>query len=321
MKAVVRTRYGSPDVLQLQEVDKPDLKDDFVLVKIHAVSVNPLDWHILRGQPFLVRLMGYGVLKPKQQVLGADIAGRVEAVGSKVMRFQVGDEVFGSGLGGFAEYACYREAKLVLKPAAITFEQAASVPVAGLTALQGLRDQGGIQSGQQILINGASGGVGTFAVQIAKALGAQVTAVCSGRNAELVRSIGADKVIDYTKEDFRRNLNVYDLILDNIGNCSIIRSSRALNAKGTYVMIAGNLLSFFLWPLMKALISRKGGKRITSMIASVNTTDLNYLSQLLEARKIIPVIDRTYPLGEVPQAIRYLEEGHARGKVVIRVQP
>jgi NADPH:quinone reductase-like Zn-dependent oxidoreductase len=301
-------------------LDKPSPQENQVLIKVHAVSVNPLDWHILRGDPFLVRFMGYGLFTPKQQILGADIAGTVEAVGSGVTRFKTGDEVFGSGLGGFAEYACFRESKLVPKPASVTFENAAATPIAGLTALQGLRDLGGIQAGQEVLINGASGGVGTFAVQIAKHFGAHVTAVCSGKNAEMVRSIGADNVIDYTQEDFRKNTDTYDLILDNIGNQSVTKTTRALKPQGTYVMIAGSLVAFFLWPLIKALVSRKGGKKIASMITNMNATDLAYLSELLTSGKVVPVIDRTYSLADVPEAVRYVETGHVKGKVVIKVQ-
>ena len=321
MKAIVRTKYGSPDVLELREIDKPNPSDNQVLVKVHAASVNPLDWHILRGKPFLVRLMGFGFLKPKHQILGADIAGRVEAVGRNVTRFKMGDDVFGSGMGGFAEYACLREDKLVLKPAAMTFAQAAAVPVAGLTALQGLRDKGRIQPGQQVLVNGASGGVGTFAVQIAKALGAHVTGVCSGRNLEMVRSIGAESVIDYTKKDFWRSGGKYDLIVDNAAYHSIRKPLRALTPTGTYVLIGGSTSTASLLQtlILKPLFSRKAGRRVVSFMANVNKTDLAFLKEFLEAGKIVPVIDRKYSLSETPQAIRYVEEGHARGKVVITV--
>jgi NADPH:quinone reductase-like Zn-dependent oxidoreductase len=321
MKAIVRTRYGPPDVLELKEVDKPTPEANQALVKIHAAAVNPLDWHILRGKPFLVRLMGFGLLKPnpKYQILGADIAGRVEAVGKDVTQFKVGDDVFGSGMGGFAEYACFREDKLVLKQAAMTFEQAAAVPVAALTALQGLRDHGRIQSGQHVLINGASGGVGTFAVQIAKALGAQVTGVCSGRNIEMVRSIGADLVIDYTKKDYWRSGKKYDLILDNNAGRSLLKPLSALNSTGTYVFVGG---SAFILPMLQQLIlkpfySRKNGKRNLGMMANMNQADLTFIKELFEAGKVVPVIDRRYSLSEVPEALRYLEAGHARGKVII----
>ncbi|MEW6051729.1 MAG: NAD(P)-dependent alcohol dehydrogenase [Candidatus Zixiibacteriota bacterium] len=317
MKAIVRTRYGSPDILELKEVDKPVPKGHQVLVRIHAASVNPLDWHILRGKPLLVRFMGFGFPKPKHQILGADMAGRVEAVGSDVTRFKVGDEVFGAGMGGFAEYACLREDSLVLKPAAMTFEQAAAVPVAGLTALQALRYRGRVQAGQQVLINGASGGVGTFAVQIAKALGAHVTGVCSGRNLEMVRSIDADDVVDYTKEAFWRSGKKYALILDNAVYHSIGNSLRALTPTGIYVFVGGSTAGFLQTLMLKALFSRKGGRRVVSFMASVNQTDLALLKGLLEAGKVVPVVDRKYSLSETPQAIRYVEEGHARGKVVI----
>jgi NADPH:quinone reductase-like Zn-dependent oxidoreductase len=236
----MRTKFGSPDILELLETNMPDPTDNQALVKIHAASVNPLDWHILRGEPFLVRLMGFGLLKPKHQILGADMAGRIEAVGKSVIQFKVGDEVFGSSMGGFAEYACIHKSKLVLKPAALTFEQAAAVPVAGITALQALRDHGRLQSGQQVLIHGASGGVGTFAVQIAKALGGHVTGVCSGQNVEMVRSIGADHVIDYTKEDFWRSGKEYDLIVDNAAFHSIRKPLRALKPRGIYVGVGGS---------------------------------------------------------------------------------
>jgi NADPH:quinone reductase-like Zn-dependent oxidoreductase len=321
MKAIVRTEYGSPDIMELKEVDKPAPKDNQALVKICAASVNPLDWHILRGKPVLVRLMGFGLLKPnpKYQILGADIAGRVEAVGKNVTQFKAGDEVFGEGMGGFAEYVCYSEDKLVLKPAAMTFEQAAAVPVAALTALQGLRDHGRLQAGQQVLINGASGGVGTFAVQIAKALGAHVTGVCSGRNIEMVRSIGADQVIDYTKEDFWQSEKKYDLILDNNAGRSLLKPMRALNSTGTYVFVGGSafILTMLQQLILKPFYSRKNGKRNLGMMANMNQADLTFIKELFEAGKVVPVIDRRYTLSEVPEAIRYLEEGHARGKVVI----
>ena len=319
MKAVVRTKYGSPDVLELREIDQPSPADDQVMIQVQAASVNPLDWHVLRGKPFLVRFMGFGLFKPKQQILGADVAGRVAAVGKNVTQFKAGDEVFGSGMGGFAEYVCIREKGLVLKPATTTFEQAAAVPVAGLTALQGLRDHGHVQPGQQVLVNGASGGVGTFAVQIAKALGAQVTGVCSGRNLEMVRSIGADNVIDYTKEDFSQSGRKFDLIIDNAAYGSVLKRLRALKAGGSYVMIGGSMSNFLPTLILKALYSLKKGKKIISMMTRRNQTDLAFLRELLEAGKVVPVIDRRYALSEVPQAIRYLEEGHARGKVIITI--
>lgn len=321
MKAIVRTKYGPPDVLKLRETDKPAPTDNQVLVRVQAASVNPLDWHILRGEPFLVRLMGFGLLKPKHQILGADMAGRVEAVGKNVTQFKAGDEVFGSGMGGFAEYACFREDTLVAKPAAMTFEQAAAVPVAGITALQALRDHGRLQAGQEVLINGASGGVGTFAVQIAKALGAHVTGVCSGKNVEMVRSIGADHVIDYTEEDFWVSGKEYDLIVDNAAFYSISKPLRVLKATGTYVGVGGSsstaavLQSLIFNPIIAKMKSRK----VVSFIADVNQADLVFVKELLESGKVVPVIDRKYSLSDTPDAIRYVEEGHARGKVIINV--
>jgi NADPH:quinone reductase-like Zn-dependent oxidoreductase len=318
----MRTKYGSPDILELLEINKPDPMDNQVLVRVHAAAVNPLDWHILRGEPFLVRLMGFGLLKPKHQILGADMAGRVEVVGKNVIQFKSGDEVFGSSMGGFAEYACVREDKLVLKPAAITFEQAAAVPVAGITALQALRDHGRIQAGHCVLINGASGGVGTFAVQIAKALGAHVTGVCSERNLEMVRSIGADHVIDYTKEEFWRSGKKYDLILDNAAFQSIRKSLHALKPNGVYVLVGGSssTASILQSLILNPLLSKIKGRKVVSFMANVNQPDLAVLKELLEAGKVVPVIDRKCSLGEVPQAIRYVEEGHTRGKVVITVR-
>jgi NADPH:quinone reductase-like Zn-dependent oxidoreductase len=321
MRAVIRTKYGSPDVLELQDCEIPDPENNQVQVRVHAASVNPLDWHLLRGQPFLVQLMGYGLLKPKHKILGADVAGRVEAVGTNVTQFKVGDEVFGSGMGGFAEYACFRENNLVLKPVATTFEQAAAVPVAGITALQALRDHGRLQTGQHVLIHGASGGVGTFAVQIAKSLGAHVTGVCSGRNVEMVRSIGADHVIDYTKELFWQNGKEYDLIVDNAAFHSIRKALDALKPSGVYVLVGGSssTASIVKSLILNPLISKIKGRRLVSFIASVKQPDLAFLKELLEAGKIVPVIDRKYPLSDTPQAIRYVEEGHARGKVLINV--
>ena len=287
-------------------------------MKVLAASVNPLDWHFLRGKPFFVRFMG-GFPKPKQQILGVDIAGRVEAVGRSVKEFQAGDEVFGaSNFGGFAEYLCARENRLVLKPANMTFEEAAAVPVAALTALQGLR-KGNIRPGQKVLINGASGGVGTFAVQIAKSFGAEVTGVCSTRNLDMVRSIGADHVIDYTKEDFTRSENRYDFILDCAAFRSIRNYLRALTPSGTYMLIGGSTVRFIEVLYLKPLASMMGHQKIVGMMANVNKTDLVFLKELLESGKLVPVIDRRYKLSEVPAAIRYLEEGHARGKVVITV--
>lgn len=321
MKAIFRTTYGSADILELREIDKPVPKDDELLLKVHAASVNPLDWHILRGEPFLVRLMGFGLLKPKHQILGADMAGRVEAIGKNVTQFKVGDEVFGSSMGGFAEYACIRESQAAAKPATMTFEQAAAVPVAGLTALQALRDHGRIQEGQQVLINGGSGGVGTFAVQIAKALGAHVTGVCSGKNVEMVRSIGADHVIDYTKEDFWVSGKQYDLIIDNAAYYSIRKPLRVLKATGAYVGVGGSssTASVLQSLIVNPIIAKMKGRRVVSFMANVNQADLVFLKELLDTGKVVPVIERKYSLTETPQAIRYVEGGHTRGKVVISV--
>ncbi|HEX6480533.1 MAG TPA: NAD(P)-dependent alcohol dehydrogenase [Ktedonobacteraceae bacterium] len=320
MKAIVYTKYGPPDVLQFKEVEKPGPNDGEILVKIHAASANPLDWHLIRGAPFLARLAG-GLLKPKDPRPGADLAGQVEAVGSNVTQFQPGDEVFGAWMGSFAEYTSVPENRLALKPTKSSFEEAAAVPVAAITALQGLRDKGRIQSGQKVLVNGASGGVGTFAVQIAKAFGAEVTGVCSTRNLEMVRSIGAEHVIDYMQEDFTKNGQHYDLIYDAVGNRSVSAYKRALNPNGTCV-IAGfqNLPRLFEHMILGPLRSKAGNKKVGLMgIAKPNQKDLVFVKEFLEAGKVVPVIDRRYPLREVPEAIRYLEEGHARGKVVITV--
>jgi NADPH:quinone reductase-like Zn-dependent oxidoreductase len=321
MKAIVRTEYGPPDVLHLKEVEKPTPKDDEVLIRVHAASVNAADWHLLTADVFLVRLMGRGLIRPKDKILGADIAGRVEAVGSNVKLFKPGDEVFGDifqcGGGGFAEYACAREDALALKPAGLTFEEAAAVPLAAVTALQGLRDKGKIQPGQKVLVNGASGGVGTFAVQIAKSLGAEVTAVCSTRNLDMVRSIGADQVIDYTQEDFTKNGRHYDLILAANGYHPILDYRRALSPKGIYVMSGGSWAQMFQAMLLGPWISMIGSKKMGALSAKANPKDLAFVKELIEAGKVKPVIDRRYPLSEVPEALRYLGEGHARGKVVI----
>ncbi|HXL38115.1 MAG TPA: NAD(P)-dependent alcohol dehydrogenase [Ktedonobacteraceae bacterium] len=321
MKAIVYHIYGSPDVLELKEVEKPTPQDDEVLIRINAASVNAADWHLMRGKPFLVRLMGFGLLKPKHKILGTDIAGRVEAVGRNVKQFQPGDEVFGSIRGGFAEYVCAREDSLVLKPANISFEEAAAVPIAAVTALQGLRDKGRIQPGQKVLINGASGGVGTFAVQIAKSFGTEVTAVCSTRNVDMVRSIGADQVIDYTQEDFTKNRQRYDLILAANGYHPISDYKRALSPRGTYVMSGGSSMAqLFQAMLLGPLISMTGSKKMGNLMAKLNQKDLVFMEELLEGGKVVPVIERRYPLSEVPEAIRYVEEGHAKGKVVITVE-
>jgi NADPH:quinone reductase-like Zn-dependent oxidoreductase len=320
MKAIIFPKYGSPDVLQLTEVEKPTPKDSQVLVKVHAASANPLDWHRMRGEPFIARL-GEGFLKPKDPKLGADIAGRVEAVGSNVTEFQPGDEVFGVCAGSFAEYALAGESKLALKPANLSFEAAAAVPVAAFTALQGLRDKGQIQAGQRVLINGASGGVGTFAVQIAKSYGAEVTGVCSTRNLDMVRSIGADHVIDYMQEDFTRNGQYYDLIYCAVGNRSVSDYKRALSPQGTCVIAGFTTLSrLFEHMVLGPMMSRAEGKKVGLQgTATTPKEDLVVIKELLETGKVVPVIDRCYPLNETAEAIRYLEKGHARGKVIITV--
>jgi NADPH:quinone reductase-like Zn-dependent oxidoreductase len=320
MKAIVYTKYGSPDVLQFKEVEKPAPTDGQILVKIYAASANPLDWHLMRASPFLARLAG-GLRKPKDPRLGADFAGRVEAVGANVAQFQPGDEVFGASTGAFAEYICVAESEVALKPANLSFEQAAAVPVAATTALQGLRDTGQIHTGQRVLVNGASGGVGTFAVQIARAFGTEVTGVCSTRNLDMVRSIGADHAIDYMKEDFTRTGQHYDLIYDAVGNRSVSAYRRALNPGGTCV-VAGftSLPRLFEHMLIGPLRSKIGDKKVGLMgTAQIKQKDLVSLRELLEAGKVTPVIDRRYSLREVPEAIRYLEAKHVRGKVVITV--
>src|SRR5947209_304395 len=323
MKAMVYHTYGSPDVLKLEEVQKPVPQDDEVLVQVHATSVNAGDWHLLRAKPFLMRFMGFGLLKPKHTILGSDIAGRVEVVGRNVTQFQSGDEVFGntakSGFGGFAEYVAVPENALVLKPTNISFEEAAAVPQAALTALQGLRDKGHIQKGQKVLINGAGGGVGTFAVQIAKSFGAEVTAVCSTRNVDIVRSIGADHVIDYTQEDFTRNGQRYDFIFAVNGYHSIFDYKRALSPKGVYVMTGGSNAQLFQAMLLGPLVSRTGRQKMGNSAHKPNKKDLIFMKELLAASKVKPVIDRRFPLRDVADAIRYLEAGHAKGKVVITV--
>jgi NADPH:quinone reductase-like Zn-dependent oxidoreductase len=321
MKAIVCTRYGPPDVLQLKEAQKPAPKDDEVLIEVHAASLNAYDWHLLTADIFLVRLMGGGLLKPKNKIPGADIAGRVEAVGRNVTQFRPGDDVFGDiGHGGFAEYACARENRLASKPANLSFEEAAAVPMAALTALQGLRDKGRIQPGQKVLINGASGGVGTFAVQIAKSFGAEVTAVCSTGKMDMARSIGADQVIDYTKEDFTKNGQHYDLIFAANGYHPILDYRRALGPKGIYVVAGGTIAQMFQATLLGPWISMTGSKKMGGLAAKVNQKDLVFIKELLEAGKVRPVIDRRYPLSEVPEALRYLGERHARGKVVITLE-
>jgi NADPH:quinone reductase-like Zn-dependent oxidoreductase len=323
MKAIVRTRYGPPDVLRFEEVPTPTPADNEVLIKVYAAAVNPLDLFQMRGAPLLRSIPG--LRTPKHKMLGVDMAGRVEAVGSNVTQFKPGDEVFGVGGkgfagGAFAEYVCTPEDKLALKPANISFEDAASVPVAALTALQGLRDKGRIQPGQKVLIDGASGGVGTFAVQIAKSFGAEVTAVCSTGKMDTARSIGADHVIDYTREDFTKGGQRYDLILGANAHHSIFDYRRALGENGIYVIAGGGLAQIFLAMLLAPLLSRIGSKKTYFFIANINQKDLVFLKDLLEAGKVVPIIDRRYLLSDAAEALRYLEEKHARGKVVLTLE-
>jgi NADPH:quinone reductase-like Zn-dependent oxidoreductase len=320
MKAIVRAQYGPPDALQVTEVEKPTPKDNEVLIELHAASVNPVDLFHMRGAP-LMRLIP-GLRTPKHQVLGCDIAGRVEAIGRHVKQFKPGDEVFGvTGFagGGFAEYVCAIEDKLALKPANSSFQDAAAVPIAAITALQGLRDKGRIQPGHKVLVDGASGGVGTFAVQIAKSFGAEVTAVCSTRNVDTARSIGADHVIDYTREDFTQSGQRYDLIMGANAHHSIFDYRRALSQHGIYVIVGGGLPQIFQAMLLAPLLSRIGSKKTCFFIANINQKDLVSLKDLLEAGKLVPVIDRRYPLSDAAEALRYLEERHAQGKIVLTV--
>jgi NADPH:quinone reductase-like Zn-dependent oxidoreductase len=325
MKTIVQDEYGSPDVLELRDIDKPEIGDDQVLVHVHAAGVNPGDWAIMSGLPYIARPV-YGLRKPKNAVRGTDVAGTVEAVGTGVTRFQFGDEVFGwcSGLGGaFAEYASVSEDALAPKPANLSFEQAAAVPMAGLVALQAVRDHGGVRAGQKVLIIGASGGIGTFAVQIAKALGAEVTGVCSTRNVDMVRSLGADHVIDYTREDFTQKDQRYDFILDNVANHSLSDLRGALTPTGTLVPNGGGFDNHWFAGGVRVIgahvVSRFVSQSLRPFIVSPKLEDLVALKELIEAGKMTPVIDRTYPLNELPGAIRYMEEGHTQGKVVITV--
>jgi NADPH:quinone reductase-like Zn-dependent oxidoreductase len=323
MKAIVYTKYGSPDVLHLEEVPKPTPNDDEVLVKVRATAVNAADWRLMRADPFFVRF-SVGLLTPKNQILGADVAGVVEAVGQNVARFQPSDAVYGdlsgNGWGGLAEYVCAPELLWARKPANLTFEEAAAVPLAAVTALQGLRDFGRIQPGQRVLIQGASGGVGTFAVQIAKAFGAEVTAVCSTTKMEIARAHGADHVIDYTREDFADNGRKYDLILAANGSRQLSDYERALTHTGIYVVAGGSMSQLFQAMLLGPIKSRPGGKTIRTFTANPDQKDLDILTELIEAGKVIPEIDRRYPLREAPEAVRYLEAGHARGKVIISLE-
>jgi NADPH:quinone reductase-like Zn-dependent oxidoreductase len=323
MKAIIYTEYGPPDVLQLAEVGKPTPKDNEVLIQVRAAAVNPLDLHYRRGTPYILRI-GAGLRKPKNTRLGADLAGQVVAVGTNITQFKLGDEVFGIRTGVFAEYVCKLEKTLALKPVNLTFEQAAVVPVAACTALQGLRDKGQIQRGQEVLINGAAGGVGTFAVQIAKAFGAHVTGVCSTRNVDMVRSIGADRIVDYTQEDFTKSGQHYDLLFNVAGTHSLSDCRRVLRPKGTLVVVGGpdngRLLGPLTGSLKAAVFSRFVSQKLLPFLASVTKEDLVVLKELIEAKKVTPVIDRTYRLSEVPEAMRYLEQGHAQGKVVITLE-
>ncbi len=320
MKAIVCTRYGPPDVLQFKDIAKPTPADNEVLIKLYAASVNPVDLHLMRGKPFFLRLMSGGLRAPKREVPGHDIAGRVEAVGRNVTQFKPGDDVFGACRGAFAEYVCALEDKLAPKPANSSFEDAAALPVAALTALQGLRDKGRIQPGQKVLIDGASGGVGTFAVQIAKSFGTEVTAVCSTRNLDTARSLGADHVIDYAREDFTKSAQRYDLILAANARHSISDYLRTLSQNGTYVMAGGGLVQALQVALFGPLLSRIGRKKVCFFIANINQKDLVFLGDLLAAGKVVPVIDRRYPLSGAAEALRYLAEGHAQGKIVLTAE-
>jgi NADPH:quinone reductase-like Zn-dependent oxidoreductase len=321
MKAIVYQKYGPPDVLELREVEKPVAGGNEVLVKVHAASINSWDWDLLRGKPFVFRL--WGLLKPKYQIPGADIAGLVEAVGKDVKQFQPGDEVFGDlcgcGWGGFAEYVCAQENALALKPASMTFEQAAAIPQAAVMALQGIRDKGEVQPGQKVLINGAGGGVGTFAVQIARYFGAEVTGVDSTAKLDMMRSIGADHVIDYTQEDFTQNGQRYDLIIDVVANRSIFDYKRVLSPRGIFIMVGGTVAAIFQAMFLGPLISKTGSKKLGILVHKPNK-DLAFLKELFEDDKVKPVIDRCYPLSEVAEAFRYFGKGHTRGKVVITVE-
>lgn len=320
MKAIVGHKYGSPDVLQLQEVEKPAPKEGEVLVQVHAASVNAYDWHLLTADMFLVRLMGGGFRKPKFAIPGADVAGQVQAVGGSVKDLHPGDAVFGDiGHGSFAEYVCAPASRLALKPANISFEQAAAVPMAALTCLQGLRDIGTIQSGHRVLINGASGGVGTFAVQIAKSFGAHVTAVCSPRNLDQARALGADLVIDYTRQDFTQNGQQYDLIFAANGYHPLAAYKRALTPRGHYAMAGGTLTQIMQAMLLGSWMSEKDGKQMGGVTGKMNQKDLGEIRDLIQDGKVKPVVERCYPLAETAEALRYLGAGHARGKLVITI--
>jgi NADPH:quinone reductase-like Zn-dependent oxidoreductase len=321
MKAIMQDQYGSPDVLELQEVDKPKIGDDDVLVRVHAAGVHIGDWHLMTGLPYLMRIMGLGFRAPKARVRGTDVAGMVEAVGQNVTRFQAGDEVFGICDGSFAEYACAREDKLAPKPANLAFDQAAVVPTSACTALQALRDKGEIKPGQKVLIVGASGGVGMLVVQIARSFGAEVTGVCSTTKVDMVRSLGADHVIDYTREDFTQSGQRYDLILDMGGNRSLSQLRRALTSRGTLVLVSGEGGDRWIGAVGRSIralvVSPFVSQRLRVIISTPNAVDLQFLKGLVEAAKVTPVVDRAYLLSEVPDAMRYLNEGHPRRKIVI----
>jgi NADPH:quinone reductase-like Zn-dependent oxidoreductase len=323
MKAIVHDTYGSADVLELRDVDQPTIADDDVLVRVQAAGVDRGVWHVMTGLPYPIRLAGYGLRAPKDPVLGMDLAGVVEAVGKDVTRFQPGDEVFGIGTGAFAEYARVPENKLAPKPANLSFQQAAAVAISGLTALQGVRDHGRVEAGQKVLIIGASGGVGSYAVQLAKAFGAEVTAVCSSTKVDLVRSLGAHHIIDYTRDDFANGQQRYDVILDIGGSSSLSRLRSALAPKGTLVIMGGESDGRWLGgtdrQVRAMLLSPFTSQRLGTFICKENHEDMLVLKELIEAGKVTPAIDRTYPLSEVPMAVRYLEEGRARGKVVITI--
>jgi len=320
MKAFQHACYGSAEVLKLAQVEKPVAGDDQLLVKVHAAAVNPLDWHYLRGTPYILRFDS-GIGTPKVPALGVDFAGTVETVGRNVKQFKPGDEVFGGRTGAFGEYVTVRQDRaVVLKPANMTFEQAAAVPIAAITALQALRDEGNVRSGQSVLINGASGGVGTFAVQIAKSFGAEVTAVCSTKNLDMVRKLGADHVIDYTREDFTEGDQHYDLIVDTVGTHSLMAYVHVLKPEGNYVMVGGpdgKWIGPMATPIYALMLSPFVKQKLGMMLAELKQSDLQFLAELMQSGKLIPAIDRTYALDEVPEAIAYLEKGHARGKVVI----
>jgi NADPH:quinone reductase-like Zn-dependent oxidoreductase len=324
MDAIVYRQYGSPDVLKLEQVEKPTPAANELLIKVHDASLNPLEWHFMRGTPYIMRLQ-VGMGRPKVTRLGIDFSGTVEAVGADVRQFKVGDDIFGAANGALAQYVTSTEIGLALKPSNMTFAQAAAVPIAAITALQGLRDKGQIKAGQKILINGASGGVGTFAVQIAKSFGADVTGVCSTRNVNLVRSLGADHVIDYTKEDFTKGSERYDLIFDTVGNHALLDYRRVLNPHGIFVIVGAQSDDPWLGPLSSPIkafvISPFISQKFSMLMADVNqTSDLDTLRDLMQAGKVTPVIDRQYPLKETPAAMRYLEQGHARGKVIVSLE-